>query len=214
MLGPVVKSDTPVLRRAGVGALVVALLSLALVLTGSPSWGRAALAASGGDGWRSIALVPGGAVNAVCFTDALHGWAVNAGVLATTDGGVTWGTQTAGSWALQDVTSATSSGLTQGWAVGTDAGGQRGIIACSTTAGTWVERASFTGMSLKAVDFGDHSTGYAVGAKGAIVATGDGGDKWAVQSSPGAWDLRDVAVTSTPAGGSLMRRGMGLVWPA
>jgi photosystem II stability/assembly factor-like uncharacterized protein len=199
MLRPVVKTDTPVMRRGGVGALVVALVSLALVLTCSPSSGRAAPAASGGNGWRSIASVPGGAVNAVCFTDALRGWAVNAGVLATTDGGVTWGAQTAGSWTLQDVTSTTSNGLTQGWAVGADAGGQRGIIAGSTPAGTWVERVSYTGMSLKAVDFGDHSTGYAVGAKGAIVATADGGDKWAVQSAPGAWDLRDVAVTSTPA---------------
>jgi photosystem II stability/assembly factor-like uncharacterized protein len=59
-------------------------------------------------------------------------------------------------------------------------------------AGAWESQASGTLAWLRAVYFVDERTGWAVGSKGALLATEDGGRTWKVRPRPTEDTLRDV----------------------
>jgi photosystem II stability/assembly factor-like uncharacterized protein len=59
-------------------------------------------------------------------------------------------------------------------------------------AGAWEPQASGTLSWLRAVYFVDERTGWAVGSKGALLETTDGGRTWAVRRAPAGDTLRDV----------------------
>ena len=93
-------------------------------------------------------------------------------LVATTDAGQTWHSQTS-------PVSATYYGLdfkscVMGWAVGTG-----GTIIHTTDAGTsWVKQTSSTIATLHDVGFADERLGIAVGSGGVILRTADGGTNW------------------------------------
>src|SRR5262249_9146480 len=100
------------------------------------------------------------------FADTAHGWAAGDGIMATSDGGVTWVEQQA--WTtdsgLSDVTFVGS----RGWAVG---GIVRGGLVSSTTDGAHLDKQTLTGAhSFRGVSFADATHGWAVGDQGTIYA--------------------------------------------
>ena len=119
-------------------------------------------------------------LNAVVFTDALHGSAVGNVVVATSDGGRTWqlGTRSGDQSSLyaEDFVSRTT-----GYAVGGD-----GVVMKTTDGGySWALAGQRVpgGENLLAVDFASKTTGWTVGAAGTIAKTTDGGKTWALQDS-------------------------------
>jgi len=119
----------------------------------------------------------------VAFPDATHGWAVgeNGAILATTNGGATWSAQTAGT--AHNLSGVAFSDATHGWAVGskgtilatTDGGGASPTPSPTPTptGDGWFAQTSGSTAYLDA--FVDAKHGWAVGDKGAILATADGG---------------------------------------
>jgi photosystem II stability/assembly factor-like uncharacterized protein len=175
---------------------------------------------NGGASW-AIQTIPGGVAGlySVAFADAVHGWAVGSAdcgtgldcpgvVLATTNGGATWSTQTvpSGVLTLQGVTFVTSS---QGWAVGY--AGVSGcvfvmpfctaaIIATTDGGSTWHTQAIPPGLDpLSGVTFLNSSVAWAVGGT-SLLTTVDGGTTWIQQSLPGGTIGRGVAVMSASVG--------------
>jgi len=162
----------------------------------------------------------------VCFTDENTGTVVGGGVwgsfgdwgewgeegqaiLRTTDGGVTWVSQSSGTtqglWAVSCIDAHT------GAAVGED-----GIIVHTTNGGTdWMVQPSGTAHCLRGVCFTDAYTGVAVGDGGTILRTTDGGTTWAIQSSGTSHDLNDVSFvdattgTAVGTGGLILRTTTG-----
>jgi len=118
-------------------------------------------------------------LNAVYFTDDVHGWAAGqTGILLTTsDGGTTWQHQVSGTdmslHAIHFV-----DGL-HGWAVGD--GGT--ILATLDGGNTWQQQDGTTVVALLSVYFVDEMHGWVVGAGGMILATRDGGNSWEWQRS-------------------------------
>ena len=103
-----------------------------------------------------------------------HGWAVGddgaAGViLATSDGGATWGPQIAGT--TEYLYGVAFRSANQGWAVGT--GGT--ILVTTNGGGAWNAQDSGATTNLNAVVFSDATHGWAVGDEGTILATVSGG---------------------------------------
>jgi photosystem II stability/assembly factor-like uncharacterized protein len=105
-------------------------------------------------------------LNAVSFADARHGWAVgaNGAVLATTDGGRTWGAQESG--IDSDLFDVKFFDAREGWAVGSDG------AAIHTTDGGQSWRAEQTGTThaLERLCFEGRARGWAVGFGGTIIA--------------------------------------------
>ncbi|HUB09086.1 MAG TPA: YCF48-related protein [Myxococcales bacterium] len=126
--------------------------------------------------WFWLSPTPGGfAVNAVAFPTASAGFLVGAQgtILATTDGGQTWQTQTAptsvdlyGVFFLPDAQT--------GWVVGT--GGT--ILHTSDGGATWTAQSSPTTHTLYAVVFTDAQHGFCAGEEEALLQTADGGATW------------------------------------
>lgn len=123
------------------------------------------------------------------FVNATHGWAVGPGgaIRATTDGGVTWQNQTAGTdYYLHDVHFVDT---LYGWIAGEEMAYENpdGKVWRTTDGGaTWVQVAFFSGVNQGAhgkdgIDFVDRSTGYVVGMEvlnGSIHKSTDGGLTW------------------------------------
>jgi photosystem II stability/assembly factor-like uncharacterized protein len=139
-------------------------------------------------------------LEAVTFADATHGWAVGgtydyaeddsttyrAAIVATSDGGATWKTQTvpSGIHTLCDVDFVDA---LHGWAVGysylSGTGFAGAILATSDGGATWKPQTVPAGTGwLSSVDFADASHGWAVVQRtDAILMTSDGGATWTLK---------------------------------
>ena len=62
---------------------------------------------------------------------------------------------------------------------------------------TWVQQSSGTPNNLKAVDFIDSNTGWAVGAYGTILNTTDGGSNWSTMLGFSGADLNEVVAINS-----------------
>lgn len=165
----------------------------------------------GGASWARVevaGLDPKVRFARVVFADAAHGWAFGElGTLyATADGGASWARQSVPARHL--LLGASFLDARRGWVVGA------GATALYTTDGgaTWragaVEAAASspsaasssspsaggatTKARLNAVSFVDERRGWAVGAGGAVYATGDGGRVWRALDARTDADLFDV----------------------
>ena len=176
----------------------------------------------GGETWRRVEVTRGEYADVklagLRFADATHGWVYGeAGVLyATADGGETWARQAVPTRHL--LLGATFADARTGWLSGggltilstVDGGAtwRAGVVlttryASTNTAaqtpkslpgvvGAQASTAPLSSQRLNAVSFVDASTGWAVGAGGAIFSTRDGGRTWSPQTSGVDSDLRDV----------------------
>ena len=79
------------------------------------------------------------------------------------------------------------------------------------SAGVWESQASGTLAWLRAVYFVDERTGWAVGSKGALLQTEDGGRTWAVRPRPTEDTLRDVYFTNEETGWLVCDRSIYLL---
>ena len=138
-------------------------------------------------------------LRSVSFTDSSHGWATSSGgtILATTDGGAHWVTQTSGTTSADCVRFVDAA---HGWAVGVD-----GTILATTDGGAhWVAQTSGTNEQLVSVSFTDSLHGWAAGSgwpdAGFILATTDGGAHWVTQPSGTTQGLNSVFFTDSSHG--------------
>ncbi len=166
--------------------------------------------------WQPQASGTTESLASVDFVDASHGWAVGGQnwaeddftvpgatftgvILATTDGGVTWTSQSElDDKAVADVAFVNDK---EGWAVGT-----RGLIVHTTDGGAaWTGQTSGVASNLMSVAFVDALHGYAGGAEGTILATSDGGATWTrLRTAEKSLDWTAVS--------SLAVDGNGTVW--
>jgi len=127
-------------------------------------------------------------------------WAVgqNGTVLASADSGTTWAPQSS---PMQDNLYGLAFVSDTGWAVG--AGGKIVVFRFPG----WVQQRSGTAEWLWGVSFPTLTRGWAVGAKGTIRATTDGGATWNGQVSGTTADLRDVDFVDADHGWAVGDRG-------
>jgi photosystem II stability/assembly factor-like uncharacterized protein len=116
----------------------------------------------------------------IAFANDRCGWVLGSEdghppLLATTDGGATWGEQDASAFAPDaDLNDIACADATHAWIVG-DADTDEGLIWATTDSGvTWKRQALTTSGYLNAAVFADARHGWAVG-DGVILATSDGG---------------------------------------
>lgn len=156
---------------------------------------------NGGASWlKSTNLGSGRLLHSVHFADARYGWAVGYGyallgpwnladrniILRSTDGGVTWSSQTIGP--LDHLFDVQAVGQNSGWIAG-----DNGVLLHSTNGGIdWTERISNTSSKLLGLHFANAEQGWIVGDDGLILHTEDGGDKWSAQTSGTTNDLESV----------------------
>lgn len=114
-------------------------------------------------------------VNAVFFTDAIHGWAAGNGFFHSTDGGQTW---------IQDNDFGTIYDLffldtNHGWASG------NGSVTYYTTDGGlhWNAVGAPGGSTIGSIWFNDQLNGWAVNLDGLIFHSTDGGSSWTLQTT-------------------------------
>ncbi|MFZ1978969.1 MAG: YCF48-related protein [Bacteroidota bacterium] len=148
-------------------------------------------------------------IYSICLTDTKTGTAVGETVVGnsylgtifrTTDGGITWTSQTSG----------TGSYLYSVCFTDTNTGtvvGDGGTILRTTDGGAnWTRQSSGTTLPLHGVSFTDANTGTAVGGSGIILRTTNGGTSWTSQSIGTMNGLSSVsftdANTGTAVGGS------------
>jgi photosystem II stability/assembly factor-like uncharacterized protein len=113
--------------------------------------------------------------NLVYFIDPLHGWILQDGILATTDGGKTWKEQTMR--ILPDMVYFINKDI--GWAFS-----EYGLV-CRTTDGgnNWSRVITDTIITnVRKVYFTDENEGWIVGEHGFIYHTFDGGQNWKVMN--------------------------------
>ena len=144
-------------RAAGRAArlLVCAAVIVACLVLVAPV--GAAVPSFGGWSWSQISGTDT-ALRAVAFANTDDGWAVGDGgaVLATTNGGATWGKQTSGTTAI--LSALAFCGASDGWAVGA-----KGAVCATTNGGaTWKEQRSSSTEGLTGVAFTSASKGWAV----------------------------------------------------
>jgi photosystem II stability/assembly factor-like uncharacterized protein len=128
--------------------------------------------------------------NGIHFVDAQTGWVVGASgtIRKTTDGGLTWQTQSSGTtFELHDVHFVNSQ---TGWVVGasfSSSNPQAPILKTTDGGVTWISQSTPAAHRLWSVHFVNDQTGWAVGIdrdlKGVIIKTADGGATWNVQKS-------------------------------
>ncbi|HZG51232.1 MAG TPA: YCF48-related protein [Pyrinomonadaceae bacterium] len=85
------------------------------------------------------------------------------------------------------------------------------LTAQVVAAGAWEAQKSGTLAWLRAVYFVDDSRGWAVGSKGALLATTDGGRSWAMRRAPTEDTLRDVYFVSEQTGWLVCDRSIYLL---
>ena len=81
----------------------------------------------------------------------------------------------------------------------------------TVTAGTWEAQTSGTLAWLRAVYFVDEARGWAVGSRGALLATTDGGRTWALRRAPTEDTLRDVYFLNEQTGWLVCDRSIYLL---
>jgi photosystem II stability/assembly factor-like uncharacterized protein len=163
----------------------------------------------GGATWTPQVSGTTATLEGVSFSDSYDGWAVGKGgiILATTDGGTTWTQQVSGTTSSLDSVAFVADAQ-HGYAVGAE-----GLILFTADGGTtWVKQISNTSRDLESVstifgfNSGDATTrvsgsenpndwhdAIAVGKKGTIVTTEDGGLTWTKQNSGTSRALAGVA---------------------
>ncbi|ASU36570.1 cadherin-like beta sandwich domain-containing protein [Mucilaginibacter xinganensis] len=136
------------------------------------------------------------ALQAVYFASSTQGWAVggSGSIIATSDGGTTWATQTSGT--TQTLTGVYFISATTGWAVG----GSGTILFTSNGGSTWTSQTSGTTNSLTSVYFKNATQGWAVGGSGTILTTSDAGATWTSQTSGTTTSIQGVRFTSNGRG--------------
>jgi photosystem II stability/assembly factor-like uncharacterized protein len=152
----------------------------------------------GGENWNPQTPPPNNAYESIFFTDILTGWAVGYGgyIIHTTNGGSTWDIQWSGtSLHLQDVFFLSQDA---GWV----AGGRfedftidpiRQILHTEDGGTTWVMQYNVTDeVPLFSIHFVNESTGYAVGDKGTIMKSTNGGADWTILMSDNLYQFRSV----------------------
>jgi len=181
---------------------------------------------NGGITWSKVRS---GSYHAVFFTSVSHGVIIGgvANADVTTDGGDHWtpfSLVMSGSAGIRDVQFITNQ---IGWAVGLsadliqytcDAWGScyytyrnpRTAVWKTVDGGqTWAEkRLTSTDEWLEAVDFLDQSHGWAVGTRGSIYYTTDGGGNWALQTSGLTTALRSVDFLDSQRGWAVGSAGI------
>ncbi|HYG08414.1 MAG TPA: YCF48-related protein, partial [Pyrinomonadaceae bacterium] len=85
------------------------------------------------------------------------------------------------------------------------------LLAVPAAAGAWRAQASGTLAWLRGVYFVDEQRGWAVGSKGALLATTDGGRTWAVRRAPAEDTLRDVYFVNEQTGWLVCDRSIYLL---
>jgi len=85
------------------------------------------------------------------------------------------------------------------------------LTASVSAAGAWESQVSGTLAWLRAAYFVDEARGWAVGSKGALLATTDGGRTWNVQRRPTEDTLRDVYFTNEQTGWLVCDRSIYLL---
>jgi len=191
--------------------------------------------ADGGRTWSRVSPAAGGAEGRLVglrFADAAHGWAYGelGALYATRDGGDTWARQAVPTRRL--LLAAEFFDARRGWLAGaggtllrTEDGGatwREGLVVGGREAGgPAAARRPATGPRFNAVEFADERRGWAVGSRGALYATEDGGRTWRAQNSGVAADLLDVKFAdartgwAVGSGGLVLRtRDGGRTWQA
>jgi len=108
-------------------------------------------------------------------------------ILKTTNGGLNWEFQTAGSQDFK-LSSVYFMNENTGWIVG-----EKGYIFKTANGGTtWIAQNSNTLAYLYSVYFYNDTIGWAVGFGGVILKTTDGGNNWILQNSPASGTLFSV----------------------
>ena len=156
----------------------------------------------GGASWSRVEVARGEDVDlrlaGVRFADREHGWVYGelGALFATADGGATWERQRVPTRHL--LLGASFLDARTGWL----AGGGLTVLKTADGGAKWVEGAVYlkagdeaargASRRLNAVYFADAEAGWAVGARGAILFTADGGRTWRPQESGVGDDLFDV----------------------
>ena len=123
-------------------------------------------------------------MHAVCFTDINNGIAAGwGGILKTTDSGVSWFQQSAGT--TEQLWGVFFTDEINGTAVGSN-----GTIIRTPPLG-WIQQNSGTTYILEGVSFIDENTGWVSGYAGTIMKTTNGGLTW-VQQYSGSSFLHDI----------------------
>ncbi len=172
-------------------AILMPALSMAYLSTGpaaDPAWY-----------WHQP-VPQGNDLRAMSWSGTNDAWAVGVSgtVLRSTDAGLTWVTQDAGT--TRDLTGVSFSGTTRGWIVGL-----AGTIIATTDGGaTWTSQTSGTSANLRAVSFFDETFGIAVGdASGGVSTiryTNDGGVTWRTGTTASTVGLTSVHMVSATTG--------------
>ena len=154
-------------------------------------------------------------LNAVCFVDELHGWAVGdlGVIIVTSDGGFNWYTQESG--ITENLYDVDFVNLTTGWAVGANGA----IINTANGGDDWNPQTSGVTATLSGVSFCDPNTGWAVGSGETILFSDNAGSNWTEQHS-GVNHLHGVNCTDVDnatavgdAGTILRTSDGGASWP-
>ena len=85
------------------------------------------------------------------------------------------------------------------------------LLTIPVSAGAWESQTSRTLAWLRAVYFIDEARGWAVGSRGALLATTDGGRTWNVRRAPTGDSLRDVYFTNELTGWLVCDRSIYLL---
>ncbi len=136
----------------------------------------------GGGSWDTVMYSPSRVVTAVSFPNASIGYAAGDSIYRTTNGGATWK-------GVSPIPVSVQGMSFKDPAVGTLIGSGGKIYRTRDNGGTWVLQQSNTTLDLRAVCFLDTSRGWAVGYRGIVVRTVNGG--WGSPTS-----------TSDPAAGA------------
>jgi photosystem II stability/assembly factor-like uncharacterized protein len=150
---------------AGGCAAMIAVAGAGLLIADSP--------AGAAPTWTPQTSGVSSQLGAVSFVNATDGWAVGetGKIVATTNGGTTWATQTLpttfdsvpATFDSVDFTAVSFVNATDGWAVGRTTG----LILATTDGGaTWTAQTSGTTASLYGVSFANSTDGWAVGTGG------------------------------------------------
>jgi photosystem II stability/assembly factor-like uncharacterized protein len=128
----------------------------------------------GGGIWDTVMYSPGRVVTAVSFANASIGYVAGDSIYRTTDGGATWRGMSPIPVSVQGISFKDP-------AVGTLVGSGGNVYRTRDSGTTWVQQQSNTNLDLRAVCFLDTSKGWAVGYRGIVLRTVNGG--WGSPSS-------------------------------
>ena len=173
----------------------------AIDINGAANWSEVWSFATAGAGWKTTNV--SGLYRSISFAGSRNGWmAGSSGILATTDGGANWKSQSSGTGSLESICFVDS---LFGWAVGSAS-----KIVKTTNGGTqWISQSSGVSVDFRGVSMSDANNGWAVAEK-TILHTTNGGLTWESQTAPTMEYIYGVrALSSTKGivyGGNLILR--------